>query len=218
MRPTTHTQHRVLSAIFVGGAHLIVVWLIWDLRYADPEVVEDFAGVLFFLPSTTVAPRPPETRKRVPHLRPFHDPSWDLSDSPTAPFSGITLPPASSAPTLPSIVDWQQALESAATDAMRQAKEDAARLARIGRPPPSASFEPLHERPHDLAWVSQHSRLIINAQGVPEWVLVQPCALNLLQKDPDCTVEHIERHGFTYEFIQQQHDATLGYGGPNAVP
>ncbi|HEV2702949.1 MAG TPA: hypothetical protein VGV09_15060 [Steroidobacteraceae bacterium] len=105
-----------------------------------------------------------------------------------------------------------------ATDVIEQEQEDAARAARIGKPPSSASFEPLHQRPHDFEWVSRHSRQIINAQGVPEWVLIQPCAVIILLKDPDCTIEHVEPHGVTFEFIQQQHDATLGYDGPNAVP
>jgi hypothetical protein len=218
MRPPIQSQNRVVAAICVGGAHLFIFWLIWDIHYAAESVVEDFAGVLLFMPTTTESPRPLATDKPIPRVRRPHERSEDLPDLPAVPFSGIALPATTSAPTSRASPDWQQALQSVATDVIGQAKEDAARLARIGRPPPSASFEPLHTRPHDLAWVGRHSQLVINAQGVPEWVLLQPCAVVILQKDPDCTVEHVERHGFTYEFIQQQHDATLGYDGPNAVP
>jgi hypothetical protein len=218
MRPTSHTQNRAAAAIFVGGAHLFVIWLIWDIRYADTAVEEEFGGVLFFLPGTSTSSRAQGPRKQVPRVPRVHEKSQDLADLPSTILSGSLLPATIAAPTVPSMQDWQRALESVATDVIRRAQEDAARSARIGTPPPSASFEPLHERPHDLAWVGQHSRLVINAQGVPQWVLTQPCAVVILLKDPDCTVEHIEQHGFIYEYLQQQHDATLGYGGPNAVP
>src|SRR5580698_4753978 len=198
MGPAGNTRNRVLAATIAGAVHVVLLWLIWDTHFARKTVVEDFGSIFFFSPRATESPRTQGTQKRVPHLQAFHD-----------------LPQLSSelqsAPPVPATVDWQQALDSVATDVMEQAKQDAARSARVDKPRTSASFEPLYERPHDFEWISQHSHLVINAQGVPEWVLIQHCAVVIALEDPDCTVEHIERHGVLYEYVQQQHDARLGY-------
>jgi hypothetical protein len=207
-----------VSAIVVGGAHVFVLWLIRNTHYARETVVEEFGSIFFFSPSTPVSRRAPEPQQQVAHLPARHAPFPDSSELTSAPSPGLPLLAPSSAPAVPSPVDWQQTLDSVATEVIEQAKADAARDAHMRAPQPSPSFEPLYERPRDFGWVSQRSRLVINAQGVPEWVLVQPCAVIIFLKDPDCTVEHVERHGITFEYIQQRHDAMLGYGGPNAVP
>jgi hypothetical protein len=216
MRPPTNARNRVISAIVVGGAHVAVLCLIWKFHFARDSAVEEFGTIFFFSPGATVSRRTQGIRNLTLRLRPIL--SQDLSELPSTPVFGEAVPATSSSPSAPGTLDWQQALESVAGDVMEQAKTDAARSARFRKPQPSASFEPLHERPHDFEWISEHSRLVINAQGVPQWVLVQPCAVNILLRDPDCIVEHIERQGITFEYMQQQHDATLAYGGPNAVP
>src|ERR1700753_4233401 len=128
------------------------------------------------------------------------------------------LPMPSSEPVVRAHVDWQQALDSGASAVIEHAEKDAARAAPMRRPAPSSSFAPFHDRPHDLGWVGQNFPLVIKAQGMPEWVLIQPCAVVILRENPDCTIEHIERHGALFEYMQQQRDAALGYGGPNAFP
>ncbi len=205
-------------AIIVGGAHVGVLCLIQQTHYARDTVVEDIESIDLLSPITTVSPRAPATHKRVSHLPPLQVLSQDLSELSSAPILSAPLLVSSSAPAARTRADWQQAADTAATDVLEQAKKDAARSARMSEPPPSPSFEPLHVRPHDYGWISEHSHLVINAQGVPEWVLVQPCAATILRNDPDCAVEHIERHGPMLEFMQQQHNATLEYGGQNAVP
>jgi len=195
-----------------------VLCLIWKFHFARDSAVEEFGTIFFYSPSRTVPRRAPGIQNLTPHLRPIHGQSQALSELSPTPVFGEAVPASSSAPRVPGTVDWQQALESVAGGVMEQAETDAARSARFRKPQASASFEPLHERPHDFEWISEHSRLVINAQGVPQSVLVQPCAVNILLRDPDCIVEHIEQHGLTFEYMQQQHDATLAYGGPNAVP
>jgi hypothetical protein len=202
----------------VGVAHITVLCLIWRLHFARESVVEDFAAIYFLPPSVTMSRRAPGIRNSTAPQRPIHALSQRPSELPSAPNSGEAVQAPSSAPSVPATVNWQQALDSVAADVLEQAKADAARLARFRKPSPSASFGPLHERPPDFEWISEHSRLVINAQGVPQWVLVRPCAVDILLRDPDCVVEHVERHGILFEFMQQQHDATLAYGGPNTVP
>jgi hypothetical protein len=218
MRPTRITRNRVVSAIIVGGAHVFVLWLIRNAHYARESVVEEFGSIFFFSPGATVSSRAPRPQKPVRHLPPSDAVSQDSSELASAPPSGMPLLAASSAPAVQAPIDWQQTLDSVAIDVIERAKADAARYARLRAPQQSASFDPLYQRPRDFDWISQHSRLVINAEGVPEWVLIQPCAVIIFVEDPDCTVEHVERHGITLEYIQQRHDANLGYGGPDAVP
>jgi hypothetical protein len=218
MRATANTRHRVISAMVVGGLHVAVIGLIWELHFARERVVEEIgSGYLFSPGAITVAHAPSNFKSARRRQSPGGAPrgsaeSSSAASSPLPPFAPSSAPPAH--PT----IDWQRSLESVATDVIEQAKIDNARAARMGEPPASASFQPLHVRPHDLEWISERSRLVINAQGVPEWDLIQPCAKVILRNDPECTLEHVEQHGVMFEYIQQQRDATLGYGGPNAVP
>ena len=218
MRPRTNARNRVISAAIVGGAHIVVLWLIWEIRVSRDSVVEESGTLFFFSPSVTVSRRAPGGANSLLPPRPIRGLSQGLSVLLSALNSDIPIPTFSSAPSAQGSVDWQRALESTSTQVVEQAIRDRARSARFRRPQASESFEPLYQRPHDFEWVAEHSRLVISAQGVPQWVLVLPCAVDIFLKDPDCTVERIERHGITFEYIQQQHDATLGYGGPNAVP
>jgi hypothetical protein len=207
-----------MAAIIVGGAHVVVLWLIQKIHYARDTGVEEFGSIYLYSPVATVSRRARRAHKPVSSPRSRRDLSPESSEVSSAPLSGVEPLALPSAPPAPAAVDWQQALESVATDVIERAKRDAARAALMGKPQPSPSFQPLHERPHDFAWVSEHSRLVISAQGVPQWVLVQPCAVVILRNDPDCTAEHIERHGVLFEYMQEQHEATLGYGGPTAIP
>jgi hypothetical protein len=206
-------------AIIVGGAHVGVLCLIQQTHYAGKTiVVQDMESIYLLSPLATVSPRTPATRKPMAHPQRLQKSSQDLSELSSAPSLSVPLPAASSAPGARTRADWQQAVDAAAADVIEKAKIDAARAARMSEPPLSLSFQPLHVPPHDFEWISEHSHLVINAQGVPEWVLIQPCAGIILRNDPGCTVEHIERHGPMFEYMQQQHEAALEYGGPNAVP
>ena len=218
MRPRTNGWNGVISAAIVAGAHLIVLWLIWKSHVARDSVVEESGTLILFSSSVPVSRRAWGIRISTLHPRPTQALSQGLSELLSAPISDVPIPAASSAPSAQGTVDWQRALESASAQLVEEALRDRTRSARFRRPQPSADLEPLHEWAHDLEWVREHSRLVISAQGVPQWILVQPCALDIFLKDPDCTVEHIERHGIAFEYIQQQHDATLGYAGPDAVP
>jgi hypothetical protein len=205
-----------MVALIVGGAHVVAFWLIRDLHETPQTLVADFSGsILFFMPAAALPPHTQGTRSLAPRLQRRLDLSEELAELSSASLSDMPLPAASSAPIAP---DWQQAIESVATDVIARAKQDAARSARIDSYPVSASFQPLHDRPRDFDWVSRHSHQVINAHGVPEWVLVEPCAIIIPIKDPDCTFAHVEQHGVFLEYTQQQHDAHLAYGGPNAIP
>ena len=218
MHPRPNARNRVIAAGIVAGAHIIVLWLIWEIHVSRDSEAEESGAIFFFSPSVTASRRTRAIQSSLPHPRPIQGLSRGLSELLSAPTTDQPVTAPSSAPSGQPTVDWQRALESASAQIVGQAINERARSARFRGPRASASFEPLHERPHDFGWVAEHSRLVISAQGVPQWVLVQPCAVDMFLKDPNCTVEHIERHGITFEYIQQQHDATLGYGGPNAVP
>ena len=218
MRRTRFTRSRVIVAIIVGGAHVGVLLLIQQTHYTRKTVVEEIESIYVFSPDETISRRAYATDKPAAHLQPLHDLTQGISESSSAPLLTAPLVTPSSAPDARPRVDWQQAVDSVAADVLEQAKKDVARVARMREPPPSPSFQPLHERPHDYEWISRHSHLVINARGVPEWVLIQPCAEVILRNEPDCTVEHIEPHGPMLEYMQQQHQATVDYGGPNAVP
>jgi hypothetical protein len=211
-------SRRVVSALAVAALHVAVLWLAWKTHIAREAVVQEISGISLFAPGAIRTARPPRVFRQVRHRRALEARSQGSSNIPPAPVSGLPLSAPSPPSAAPATVDWQQALESVAGDVLAQAKIDAARAARMGQPQPRANFEPLHVKAHDFDWVSRHSRLITNAQGVPEWVLVQPCAPIVLLVDPDCTVEHVEQHGVLFEFMQQQRDAALEYGGPNAIP
>jgi hypothetical protein len=79
-------------------------------------------------------------------------------------------------------------------------------------------MQPLHEPHRDYGWYVRHSHESINAHGVPEWVLTQPCDEVILKVDPNCTVDHVEPHGVMFEYMKQVTDEALRYGGQNAVP
>jgi hypothetical protein len=211
-------SRRVVSALAVAALHVAVLWLAWETHIAREAVVQEISGISLFAPGAIRTARTPRDFRQVRHQRALHGLSQRSSNLSPAPVSGLRLSAPSPSPPAPAMVDWQQALESVAGDLLEQAKIDAARAARMSQPQSDAAFEPLHVKPHDFDWVSRHSRLITNAQGVPEWVLVQPCAPIILLTDPDCTVERVEQHGVLFEFMQQQRDATLEYGGTNAIP
>lgn len=207
-----------MSAAIVGLGHVFLLWLAREPRNLGVSKDEGVAIELYFLAGPTQA----DQTQRQPSPKPRHDgPRKPPQLRPPVP----VVPPARSPPPLstpPSLLpptsDWRAALESAASRVIEQTSRDAARSAQMREGPRSATFEPLHDHAHDFGWVREHSRLVISAQGVPQWVLIQPCVIIELLKDPDCTIQHVELHGPMYEFIQQQHDATLRYDGPNAVP
>ena len=218
MHPPGTGGNRLIFTLLVGTAHLMGFWLVrnWSTHQPAGAISEDFASIVFFVPERSERPadRKPKLSRRpkVPAtVAQMHTPaplpeSADDSRAITEP----TLPPA---------VDWRREIESAATDVIENARRDARRADALARKiEPSPSMAPLHEPHRDYGWYVQHSHEVINAQGVPEWVLTQPCAAVILEVDPNCTVDHVEPHGVLFEYIQQVTDEALRYGGPNAVP
>jgi len=126
-----------------------------------------------------------------------------------------TLPPPPESSTRPGI-GWRNEITDVASDVIERARVEAGRP--MNRPHRSPDFLPLHEKPHTFEWINQHSHEVIDEHGVPQWVLVQPCESEFLVQNPDCTVELVLPHGVLFEYMTEQHDATMQYGGPNAVP
>jgi hypothetical protein len=129
--------------------------------------------------------------------------------------SFATLPPLSEL-TVPPGIRWQDEITDVASDVTERARVEAGRV--MNRPPRSPSYSPLHEKPHTLEWIGQHSHPVIDEHGVPQWVLVQPCESEFLIQKPGCTVERVLPHGILFEYMTEQHDATMQYAGPNAIP
>jgi hypothetical protein len=212
-------RNRVLTALIVGLGHVVVVMLlIWVSRLPTERknIVLDVGAIFFFSMSTTER-RPGEQSGR-PTLKPLHlEPrKVDLSE-----FLQSTIPMVATIPPLPkssrsSDVSPQNEISDVAADVIERARVEAGRAMNpIQRSP---SFSPLHRKPHTLEWISQHSHEVIDGHGVPQWVLVQPCESEFLVQKPDCTVERVLAHGILFEYMSEQHDATLQYGGPNAIP
>jgi hypothetical protein len=211
-------RNRIITAVVVGLGHLVVVMLIWVSRPPTERKnsVLDFATVVFF--STGAIERRSDERSGRPtverlHLKPLKVDLSELLLATTPNVATLSPYPKSSAP---SAVGRHDEAADVASDVIERARVEAGRA--MNRPPRSPSYSPLHEKPHALEWISQHSHEVIDEHGVPQWVLVQPCEAQFLVQKPDCTVERVLPHGILFEYMSEQHDATLQYGGPNAIP
>jgi hypothetical protein len=194
-------------------------WLVrnWSAYQPARARSEDFATMIFFVLQKA---KLPDDRKPKLSPQPKASVTADQMHTPAPPpESAANESTAITQPALPPTVDWRQEIESAATDVIENARRDAGRANALARKiEPSPSMTPLHEPHRDYGWYVQHSHEVINAHGVPEWILTQPCAAVILKVDPNCTVDHVERHGVLFEYMQQVTDEALTYGGPNAVP
>jgi hypothetical protein len=210
-------RNRAITAVVVGLAHLLAVILIVALRLpTERESIVPEVGNIFFFPTST-GERPSGARSQE-RLTPLHlkRANVDVSGLLQSTVQSIATPPRPSDSIVPSGVDWQHEITDVASDVVEYARVQAGRA--MNRIPRSASFSPLHEKPHTFEWISQHSHEVIDEHGVPQWVLVQPCESEFLVQNPDCTVERVLPHGIWFEYISEQHDATLQYGGANAIP
>jgi hypothetical protein len=211
-------RNRVITAVIVALGHVVVVILIWAVRLpAERKSVGPDVGTIFFFSTSTT-----ETRSRgrggrptvgPRHLEPSKVDLTKLLQSTIPSVATLPPPPESSAP---SGVDRQNEITDVASEVIERARVEAGRA--MNHFHRSRSFLPLHEKPHTLEWISQHSHEVIDEHGVPQWVLVQPCESEFLVQKPDCTVERVLPHGILFEYMNEQHDATLQYGGPNAIP
>ena len=211
-------RNRVITAVIVGLGHVVVVILICVTRL-PPErknLALDVGTIFFFSTSST------ETRSRERSGRPtvkslpLYPPKVEVAELLQSTIRSVAIlppPPESSAPFG---VDIRNEITDVASDVIERARVEAGRA--MNPPHRSPSFLPLYAKPHTLEWISQHSHEVIDEHGVPQWVLVQPCESEFLVQKPDCTVELVLPHGIWFEYMTEQHDATLGYGGPNAVP
>ncbi len=219
MHPPGKGRNRLIFTLLVGTAHLVGFWLVrnWSAYQPARAISEDFASIVFFVPEGA---KLPAERKPKLSSRPRVSVTIDQMRTPAPrPESAANDSTAITQPPLPPAVDWRGEIESAATDVIENARRDARRADALARRlEPSPSMTPLHEPRRDYGWYVQHSHELINARGVPEWVLTQPCAAVILKVDPDCTVDHVEQHGVLFEFMQQVTEEALAYGGPNAVP
>ena len=211
-------RNRVLTAVIVGLGHVVLVILACMVRLpTEGASVGADVGAIFFLSRSTTVTRSGERSGRQtlksPHPKP---PKVDVVEALQSSLQSVaTLPPATES-SAPSEVDLQNAITEVASDVIDRARVEAGRA--MNRPHRSPSFSPLHEKPHTLEWISRQSHEVIDEHGVPQWVLVQPCESEFLVQKPDCTVERVLVHGILFEYISEQHDATLQYGGPNAIP
>jgi hypothetical protein len=219
MHPPGKGRNRLVLTLLVGTGHLVGFWLVrtWSAHQPARPISEDFATIIFFVPERT-----PLSADRKPKRSPRPKTSAAVAQVHTPappPQSAPDDSTATTQPTLPPAVDWRQEIESAATDVIENARRDARRANALARKiEPSPSMTPLHEPHRDYGWYVQHSHEVINARGVPEWVLTQPCAAVILTVDPNCTVDLVEQHGVLFEYMLQVTDEALTYGGPNAVP
>jgi hypothetical protein len=219
MNPPGKGRNRLIFTLLVGTAHLVAFWIVrnWSVYRPARAISEDFASIVFFVPEEG---RLPPDRKLKLSPRPKVPVTVDQVHTPAPlPESAAIGSTAITQPALPPAVDWRQEIEGAATDVMENARRDARWAHALARKiEPSPSMMPLHEPHRDYGWYAQHSHEVINAHGVPEWVLTQPCAAVILKVDPNCTVDHVEQHGVMFEYMQQKTDEALRYDGPNAVP
>jgi hypothetical protein len=219
MHPPGKDWNRLTFALLVCAAHLVGFWLVrkWSASQSVRAIGEDFASTVFFLPEQ--AQLPIERKPKLPP-RPSLSAAVDHVHTPAPrPESAADDSTAITQPALPPAVDWRQEIESVATDAIENAIRDARRANVIARKiEPSPSMTPLREPHRDYGWYVRHSREVINAHGVPEWVLTQPCDAVMLKVDPNCTIDHVEQHGVLFEYMQQVTDEGSRYPGLNAVP
>jgi hypothetical protein len=196
-----------------------MLWLArnWDANPPPNSTSDDFVSTAFFDAPTARSPAEKKPKQRPRAIVPVSVEQFRTVVPLTS--SGVDGSTAITQPISPPTVDWARELGDTASDVIQKALQSAHRANTFsGRPEPSPSMAPLHEPRREYDWYARHSHQRINAHGVPEWVLIQPCPAEFLKDKPDCTVEHVEEHGVFFEYIQQEHDATLRYDGPNAVP
>jgi hypothetical protein len=211
-------RHRGMTAVIVALGHVVVVMLIWVSRAPTERknIAQDVGTIFLF--STSGSERRPDERIGRPTLEPPSPtpPQVDVSQLLQSILPSVaTLPPLPES-SAPSGVGWRNAITDEASDMIERARIEAARP--MNRPPRSPDLSPLHEKPHTLEWITRHAHEVIDAHGVPQWVLVQPCESEFLVQKSDCTVERVLPHGILFEFMTEQHDAAMQYGGPNAIP
>jgi hypothetical protein len=192
--------------------------LIWAPRLpTERDRIAPEVGAIFFFAASTGERHSSERSGRA-RLKPLalKRVNIDASKLLQSTLQSVALLPPLPESTSSSAAGWQDEITDVASDLIERAREVVGRA--VTRPPRSASFSPLHEKPHTFEWISRHSHEVFDEHGVPQWVLVQPCESEFLVQKPDCTVERVLPHGIWFEYISEQHDATLPYGGPNAVP
>jgi hypothetical protein len=211
-------RNRVITAVVVGLGHVVAVMLVWALRLpAERESIVQEVGTISFFPASTSEKHSGDRSGRA-SLKPLalKRAKVDASELLQSTVQSVATLPRLPESTASSAADWQNEITDVASDVIERARVEAGRA--MNHAPRSASFSPLHEKPHTFEWISQHSHQVIDEHGVPQWVLVQPCESEFLVHRPDCTVELVLPHGILFEFMAERHDATLQYGGPNAIP
>jgi hypothetical protein len=209
---------RAIAAILVGLGHVIAVMLIGTSRFpTERKSIVTEVETISFLPVSTGEVHFRGRRGKI-KLKPLDlkRAKLDVSELLQSTPESVAKLPALPESEAPSGAGWQSEFSDVASDVIERARVEASRP--MNRIPHSPSFSPLHAKPHTLAWVSQHSHEVIDEHGVPQWVLVQPCESEFLVQKPDCIVERVLPHGILFEYMAEQHDATLQYGGPNAIP
>jgi hypothetical protein len=211
-------RNRAITAVVVGLWHVLAVMLILASRLpTERESIVPEVGTIVFFPARTgerhsgersgrARPKPLDLKRAKP----------DVSELLKSTVQSVAILPPLPESTAPSVAGWQNEITNVASDVIERARVEAGRA--MNRHPRSLSFTPLHEKPHTLEWISQHAHEVIDEHGVPQWVLVQPCESEFLVEKPDCTLERVLPHGILFEYMTEQHDATLRYGGPNAIP
>lgn len=211
-------RNRAITAVVVGLGHVLAVMMIWASRLpTDKESIAPEVGTIVFFPERTSERHSGERSDRA-RLKPLDlkHAKVDVSELLQSTVRGIaTLPPLPDS-TAASGARWQNEITDVAADVIELARVEAG--GEMNRPAHSPSFSPLREKPRTLEWISQHSHEVIDQHGVPQWVLVRPCESEFLAQQPDCTVELLLPHGILFEYMTEQHDATMQYGGPNAIP
>jgi hypothetical protein len=202
----------------VGLGHVVVLVLLWVSRVPmeRKNTVPDVGLNIFFLTSAADRRLGEQSRRPTPISLLVTTPKAEVSELLQSTIARVAILPPLPESSAPSGIGWQNEVADVASDLIERARVEADRP--MNRPLRSPSFSPLHEKPHTLEWISQHSHEVIDEHGVPQWVLVQPCESALLVQKPDCTVERVLRRGILFEYMTEQHDATLQYGGPNAIP
>ncbi|MEJ0005931.1 MAG: hypothetical protein WDM77_05955 [Steroidobacteraceae bacterium] len=218
MRVFEAAHSRFTVVLLVAAVHAVLLWLIWRVRVEHQETEEEF-GSAFFFAAPEQAKRPdrkrPDARRRPAHRTMSSTPAAAVPSQAAAEIAVPALPPQ---PVPGASVDWQQQMGVVAAAVIEQGKDDARRAGALMRNlQPSDAFQPLHEKRHDSDWYLAHTHLVYSASGVPMLVLTQPCAV-VIFIIKDCTIDRIEPHGALFEYMIQETDAALSYGGPNAVP
>jgi hypothetical protein len=215
---TDEMRNRAIIAVVIGLGHVLAVVLIWAPRLpTQRDRIAPEMGAIFFFSASSGERHSGEPGGRA-RLKPLalKRAHVDMSEVLQATLQSVAVLPRLPESTTSSGAGWQNEITDVAADVIERARVEAGRA--MNRLPRSASFSPLHEKPHSFEWISQHSHEVIDEHGVPRWVLVQPCESEFLVQKLDCTVERRLPHGIWFEYISEQHDATLQYGGPNAIP